>query len=577
MLNQELAALFRELAELTKLEDENPQSFRARAYESAARAVGSLVENAADLAPEELVAQPGIGKSTAAKIGEFVESGQIEKLEELRAAFPADYREMVRIPGIGAKTAAKLRAELGVSSVEALRTALERQELRDLAGLGAKTEEKIARAIERLGMSGKDHRVPIAEVMPQALRLVDELRQIEGVVDAVTCGSTRRLRETIADIDILVSATDPKPVMEAVQSLPAVRELIAAGTTKTSFLNQAGMQVDVRVVEPASFGAAILYFTGSKAHNIKLRQRALERGWTLNEYSLSVADSDEVVAAATEAEIYAALELAFVPAPMREDSGEVEAAAAGPLEDLVGPDMIRGDLHVHTDLSGDGHDSLADMVAAAASRGYEYIAITDHAENLTINGATRQQMLEQREAIRALQDEYQDLRILHGVELNIDPDGHLDYDAAFLAGYDWAVASVHSHFDMDESRQTARILTAMGHPSVNAIGHLTGRMIGRRPGIELDIDAVFEGATATRTALEINSFLDRLDLPAELIRRARDRDVVFVIDTDSHRVSELAQIRWGVQNAIAGWARAGQVANTWPVDEFMEWVTRRRS
>ncbi len=456
MINQELAALFREMAELTKLEDENPQSFRARAYESAARAVDSLPEDASELTTAELVAQPGIGKSTAAKIGEFVESGKIEKLEKLRGAFPPEYREMVRIPGIGAKTASKLRIELGVASVAALRTALERQEVRDLAGLGAKTEEKIAKAIERLGMSGKDQRVPIAEVMPQALRLANELRQIDGVDDAVICGSTRRLRETIADIDILVSAADPKPVMDAVQGLPAVRELIAAGQTKTSFLNQAGMQVDVRVIEPDSFGAAILYFTGSKAHNIKLRQRALERGWTLNEYSLSDAESGDIVASATEAEIYEALELVFVPAPMREDAGEIEAAAAGPLEDLLSPDLLRGDLHVHTDLSGDGHDSLVDMVAAAAARGYEYLAITDHAEDLTINGASRQQMLEQREAIRSLQEEYPNLRILHGVELNIDPDGNLDYDAAFLAGYDWAVASVHSHFDMDEARQTAR-------------------------------------------------------------------------------------------------------------------------
>lgn len=576
MLNQELAALFHEIADLTKLEDENPQSFRARAYDSAARALESMSNDAASMSAADLVAQPGIGKSTAAKVTEFIETGQIEKLERLRAAFPPNYREMVKIPGLGAKTASKLRSELGVESVEALRKALAENQLRDLPGLGAKTEEKIAKAIDRLGMSGKEHRVPIVEAMPQAVRLTEELRRLDGVVDVVTCGSVRRLRETIADIDILVSAAEPGPVMEAVQGLPAVREIIGSGSTKTSFVNQAGLQVDVRVIAPDSFGAALLYFTGSKSHNIKLRQRALERGWTLNEYSLSDVETEAVVAASSETEIYAALGMAYVPASMREDTGEIEAAAAGPLEGLLTLDAIRGDLHVHTELSGDGHDSLADMVAAAAQRNYEYVAITDHAEDLTINGATREQMLEQREAIASLRDSYPDMAILHGVELNIDPDGNLDYDSEFLSGYDWSVASVHSHFDLDETRQTARVLTAMSHPSVNAIGHLTGRMIGRRPGIELDLDAVFAAAELSRTALEINSFLDRLDLPSDMIRRARDRDVLFVVDTDSHRVDELAQIQWGVQNAVRGWVRAPQVANTWAAHDFLSWAAERR-
>ena len=572
MLNQELAALLQEVADLTKLEDENPQSFRARAYESAARALETLSRDAASMSASDLVAVPGIGKSTAAKVAEFVETGRIEELEGLRTRFPPGYLEIVRIPGIGAKSAGKLRKELGIENLAQLKAAIETESLRALPGFGAKTEAKISKSIERLGGAGKDARVPVSAVMPQAERLVAELLKLSGVEDAVICGSVRRLRETSADIDVLVSAQDPDPVMAAVQGMPAVREIIAAGTTKTSFLNQAGLQVDVRVVEPSAFGAAVMYFTGSKAHNIALRQRALERGWTLNEYSLAEVDGDAIIASATEADIYAALGLAYIPPPMREDTGEIERAEHG-LDDVVDVASIRGDLHVHTDLSGDGEHSLEDMVATAAQLGYEYVGITDHAEDLSINGATRQQMLAQREQIGALQERYPDLRILHGVELNIDADGHTDYDDDFLSGYDWTVASVHSAFDLDADRQTVRLITAMTHPAIRAIGHLTGRKIGKRPGIEFDLDAVLEAAELTRTALEINCSLARLDISADMARRAYERDVLFVISTDAHRTGEMANIRWGVANAQRGWVRASQIANTWDRERFVAWTS----
>ena len=571
MLNQEIAGLFQEMAELTKLEDENPQSFRARAYESAARALETLIDSAADLSASQLVAVSGIGKSSAAKIKEFVDTGRIEKLEGLRQMFPAPYLEIVRIPGIGAKSASKMRSELGIETLEQLKAAIAAQSLRDLSGFGAKTEEKIASAIDRLGLAGKDARVPLTAVMPQAERLVGELASLEGVDDAIVCGSVRRLRETTADIDVLVSASKPAPVMEAVQALPAVREIIAAGSTKTSFLNQAGMQVDVRVVEPAAFGAAVMYFTGSKAHNIALRQRALDRGWTLNEYSLSDGETGEVVASATETEIYAALDLDYVPPPMREGTGEIERATT-PLADIVTQDMLNGDLHVHTDLSGDGEDSLEAMVETAAELGYSYVGITDHAEDLTINGANREQMLAQREQVQALQKNYPELRILHGAELNIDPDGQVDYDDAFLADYDWTVASVHSAFDLDPQRQTVRLITAMSNPAIRAIGHLTGRKIGKRPGIEFDLGAVLEAAEISRTALEINCSLARLDVSADMARQAYERDVLFVISTDAHRTGEMRNARWGVANAQRGWVRASQVTNTWSQKDFLAWL-----
>lgn len=573
MINATLADLFDELAELTKLEDQNPQSFRARAYESASRSLRELQPDVSGMSKSELVVLKGIGKSTADKIAEFVETGTMDKLERLRGAFPTDYREMVKIPGLGAKTAAKLRDELGVDSVEKLSVAIAAEQLRDVAGLGAKTEEKLAKAIGRLGLSGKDRRTAIGEAMPVAERVAGELRQVDGVVGVKICGSLRRFRDTVADVDILVASTTPAPVANRVRDLPVVGEIIADGDTKVSFLTHAGLQIDVRVIAPESFGAAIMYFTGSKAHNIALRQRAIERGMTLNEYALADAETGDVVAAATEADIYRSLELAYIVPRLREDTGEIEAAALGDLE-IVTLDLIRGDLHVHSDLSGDGEDSLGEMIEGCVARGYEYLAITDHAEDLTINGASREQMVEQRGLLREMAGRYPGIELLHGTELNIDPDGNVDYDEAFLAGFDYAVASVHSHFDLPAERQTVRLLTAMGNPAVRSIGHLSGRMIGRRPGIEFDVDAILEGAETTGVALEINAHLERLDATSEVIRKARGRKVRFVIDTDAHRVRELDYMRWGVRQAQRGWLDPSLCVNTWPLDQFMKFCSK---
>lgn len=573
MINATLADLFDELAELTKLEDQNPQSFRARAYESASRSLRELQPDVTTLTKMELVGLKGIGKSTAEKVAEFVERGGIEKLDRLRSAFPPDYRQMVKIPGLGAKTAAKLRDELGVDSVEKLTEAIAQERLRDVAGLGAKTEEKLAKAIGRLGMSGKDRRTPIAEAIPVAERVAAELSGVEGVVSVKICGSLRRLRDTVADVDILVATATPQPVANRVRDLPVVGEIIADGDTKVAFLTHAGLQIDVRVVAPESFGAAIMYFTGSKAHNIALRQRAISRGWTLNEYALADAETGAVIAAETETQIYEALDLSYVSPRLREDTGEIEAVAEAVVS-LVSLDMIRGDLHVHSDLSGDGEDSLIQMIEGCVDRGYAYMAITDHAEDLTINGASREQMLDQRGQLRELADQFPSIHLFHGTELNIDPDGNVDYDADFLSGFDYTVASVHSHFDVPAEQQTVRLLTAMGNPAVRTIGHLSGRMIGRRPGIEFDVDAVIEGAETTGVALEINSHLERLDATSDVIRKARGRDVRFIIDTDAHRVRELNYMRWGVQQAQRGWLDPDQCVNTWPLDRFLKFCIK---
>jgi len=572
-----------DLIRLTILEEESPQSFKVRGYEKARLGIEAHGDDITQLSEAQLTKISGVGKSTASKIREFLETGTVDKLEKLRAEYPPEFAELAKIPGLGPKTLKLVRSELGVQNLEDLRAAIAEQRLRSLPRMGATSEAKIAKAIERLGLTGKDRRTPIAEALPLARRLVEDLEAVPEVSDVLHCGSLRRMAETVGDIDITVASDEPAAVMEAVLTHPEVSEVVLTGDTKTSFLTAKGLQVDVRVVEPAQFGAATMYFTGSKAHNIALRQRAMARGWLLNEYGLL--DGDRVVASKTEQEIYEALDLAYIPPPMREDSGEVRAARtdvdpegdddhAG-LPDLVQLSHIRGDLHYHTDRSGDGRSPLADMVAVAAARGYRYLAITDHGEDLAINGSTAEEMLEQREKIRALQDDYPDMTILWGCELNIGPDGGLDYDHEFRALFDYTVASVHSHFDQPVADQTDRLVRAIEDPTVNSIGHLTGRYIGRRPGIELDVDKVLDALLANDVALEINGALDRLDAASDVVRRAVDRGIKLVINTDSHHTSELGRMEYGVLTAQRGWTPRELVVNTWPRRKFLSWAASR--
>ncbi|MFP4150219.1 MAG: DNA polymerase/3'-5' exonuclease PolX [Nitriliruptoraceae bacterium] len=588
-VNDEVAGLLAELAVLTELDEGSPNAFRVRAYQDAERAVRGLGQPVDELSATELAKIKGIGKSIAGRIREYVDTGRIGRLEELREAHPPSKLELRRIPGLGPKTIAQLDRELEIRSVDALLAGLDDGSVAGLKGMGAQTIENLRAGIEALGLSSKDQRVPIATALPLAERIVAALRQVEGVEDAAYAGSLRRFREDIGDVDVLVATDDPAPVHRAFLDLEQADRTIAAGDTKTSVITRDGVQVDLRTVPPASFGSALLYFTGSKAHNIRLRQRAQERGWTLNEYALAVdgplaptpraiaAGEVEVVAARGEDDIYAALGLTLVPAELREDDGEVELAAAGALPDLVGVEDLRGDLHDHTDLSGDGRDPLEVLVSAAAERGLEYLAITDHAENLTINGVSREDMLAQREAVRALEQRRGDIALLHGAELNIGADGGLDYDEAFLAGFDWLVASVHSHFRLPVEEQTERVLAAIRHPSVSAIGHLTGRLLGRRPGIELDLERVLDAAAETGTAIEINAALSRLDAAVPVIREGARRGCTFVISTDAHAASELDRARFGAAQARRAGLARDRVANTWSRERFLTWAAQLRT
>jgi DNA polymerase (family X) len=609
--NDEVARLLAELAALTELDEASPQAFRVRAYQNAQRAVAQLPRDVGDLSASELAEVRGIGKSIASRIREYVDTGTIGKLEELRAKHPAGKRDLLKVPGLGPKTVELLATELGVTDLDGLRAALDDGRIADLPGLGEKTAENLRRAVDEAALTSKQERVQLYVAVPVAERIVAALDVLDVAEQVAYAGSVRRFRGDIGDIDVLVAAADgdAAEVTERFLGLPDVDRVLASGATKTSVLTWEGVQVDLRVVPPSSFGAALLYFTGSKAHNIRLRQRALARGMTLNEYVLARLPEDvevedveggegggdaedagtaaptarvpwqdlEVVASEREEDVYAALDLPWIAPELREDDGEFERAEARELPDLVTRADLRGDLHDHTDRSGDGRVSMEALVAAAVDVGLDYLAVTDHAEDLSINGISREEMLEQRDELRELEQRRGDIRLLHGAELNIGIDGSLDYDADFLAGFDWLVASVHSHFRRPVAEQTARIVAAMRHPSVTVIGHLQGRMLGRRAGIELDLDTVLDTAVETGTAIEINSNLRRLDASAEVIREGAARGVTFVISSDAHSVPELDNLRHGVSNARRGGLPRDLVANAWETARFLDWIERLRS
>ncbi len=573
---EDIVDMLHELLELTTLDEGDVQSFRVRAYENATRAVETADGDPAALSVGELQKIEGIGKATASKIRELVDTGRVKKLDELRAKHPASVVALLKVPGLGPKNVARLRAELGVMGLDDLRRVVAEHKLRGLKGFGEKSEEKLAHTLERMAAAGSSKRTPISVALPVAQRVVERLRAVPGVVEAIYCGSLRRFSETIGDVDIVVAAADAAPVMEALLGMSLVDHVLGSGETKTSVVTRRGLQIDLRVVTEAQLGAATLYFTGSKAHNVKLRQRALTRGMTLNEYALTEIATGKVVAAATEESIYAALGLPWIAPALREDTGEIEAAERGELPAPVEPAAVQGDFHVHTSVSGDGRSSLDEVVLAAGARGIEVLAITEHAEN-TVAGVGRDVLVKQRADVAAAQASLGDAMVLlHGVELNIGPAGELDYDDAFRRHFDWCLASVHDHFDLDRAAQTRRIVTAMRDPSVRMIGHLTARLIGARPPIDLDLDAVLAAAEETGTALEINGGLPRLDVSVEILRRARGRNVVFVLTSDAHHTSELDRLTYACFNATRAGLPPERIANLWPREKLVAWAREKR-
>ena len=564
--NEVIAELLQEYADLISIT--GGEAFKARVYERAARSIAGYPEDLSTLAAADLKKIPNVGSSLAGKIVEYLRDGRIESLERLRGKVPAGVRRLMDIPTLGPKRAMQLYQELHVSSVDELADAIEAGRLAGLRGFGAKTAENLTYGIQLLRQSAG--RVLLNVAMDLAEEIVAELSAVTGCVRCTYAGSLRRMRDTIGDIDILAAAEDSGPLMAAFAALPQVERVIARGETKTSIRTATGLQVDLRVVPPAAWGAALQYFTGSQAHNVRIREIAVRKKLKLSEYGLFDASTGELIVSETEEEVYERLGLPWIPPPLREDRGEIEAALRGELPDLVTERDLRGDLHTHTNLT-DGVATLEEMLAAAQRRGYAYYAVTDHAPNLVMQRMSEEKMLAQRAQLRQYSGK---MAVLHGTELNIGPDGDVDWPPEFLAGFDLCVASVHSHFNQSRAEMTRRFLRACENPYVNIIGHPTTRMIGRRPGVDVDLDEVFKAAARTGTALEVNAFPDRLDLPDEHIARARRYGVKFAIDSDSHATGHLAVMRYGIGTAQRGWLTPDDVINTWPLPRLKEFLRK---
>jgi DNA polymerase (family 10) len=568
--NFEVARLFAEMA--TLLEVRNESVFRIRAYQRAAQTLQTLSEDVAAVAARgELTRLPGIGRELASRIEEYLTTGRMTQLENLRTHLPSGVVTLLDVPGLGPRTAQRLHERLGVDSLEKLEAVCRSGEILTVPGVGPKTCASILKGIARSRAGRTRTLLPTARHV--ADQLVAALRALAPVEAIEVAGSLRRMRDTVKDIDILVTSQDPVRVITTLTSLPSVVEVLAQGDTKASVRHQEGLQIDLRVVEPAAFGAALQYFTGSRDHNVRLRELARRRGLTISEYGVFEERSGARVAGATEAEVYAAVGLPWIPPELREHAGELEAAAAGRLPELVTAAAIRGDLHAHTDWS-DGHLPLERLVAAAQDRGYEYIIVSDHSQSTAIaRGLTPDQLRAQVRAIRALQPRFK-IRILTGTECDILADGTMDFPDEVLRDLDVVLAAVHSRFKQTREEMTRRIVRALANPHVDILAHPTGRRIGTRDPYDVDLEAVFAAARRHGKAVEINASPERLDLPDGHARRAAELGVPVAVSTDTHYLANLDNLELGLGIARRAWLGPGQVLNTRPLVDLLAWTQR---
>jgi len=571
--NARIAADLDEIADLLELQDANP--FRVRAYRNAARTVrdADAPIRARVEANEDLRELPGIGKDIAAQIVRKVEGHEMEALVDLRGKVPRGLLDVVRVPGVGPKKARALWSELGVASLDALDAAAREGRIADLKGFGAKTQERIVQGVASVRRFAERRRRADAEAA--LTPLLAWLREDAAVARLEVAGSVRRGRDTVGDVDLLVVSDDPTRVMARFRDYEEVETVLGTGESKTSLALADGLQVDLRAVDAAAFGAALLYFTGSKAHNVRLRLRAQERDATLNEYGLWSEDGTERIAGASEEEVYEALDLPWIPPELREDRGELEAAEERRLPLLIGVDDIVADLHTHSEWS-DGSGTLREMQEAAVARGLEVLAVTDHSPALKMTGGLdRDKLLRQWEALDRLEGVVSGLTVLRGMEVDILADGTLDMDDDLLERMDVVVVSVHGRFELDEARQTERVVAALAHPSVNVLGHPTGRLLGQRDGFAIDLDAVIAAALEHDVALEINAHPARLDLDDRWARVAAKAGVPISINTDAHAPSELGLLAHGVLQARRAWLEPRHVVNTWPLSRLRRFLKKQ--
>ncbi|MGZ8460676.1 MAG: DNA polymerase/3'-5' exonuclease PolX [Candidatus Deferrimicrobiaceae bacterium] len=566
MKNGQIAVVFSEIASLLELSGENP--FRIRAYQRAALNIGGLSRDVAEMTDEELRAIPGIGPDLAEKIRQFLGTGRVDLHADLKKEIPSGLLDILRVPGVGPKTAKTLYAKAGVRSLDDLETLTREGKLAGLPGIQKKTEENIRKGIDTLRKGRERH--PLGRAIPIAEDMIRKLRAKAPLNRIAVAGSLRRWKETVKDIDILATSAKPEKVMEVFTGLPIVTEVLARGTTKSSVLTADGIQVDLRVVEDGSFGAALQYLTGSKEHNIKLREMASHAGLKINEYGIFRESDGKRIGGRQEGEVYKALRLPFIPPELREDTGEIEAAQGDGLPDLLTVGEIRGDLHVHTKWSDGAHDFDA-LVRAARKKGYQYIAITDHSKGLGIaHGLDEKRLREQIARIEEVNRTLRGFRILSGVEVDIRGDGTLDLPDAVLRELDIVIASIHSGFRQSREQITARLLSAVRNPVVGVIAHPSGRLIGERDPYDVDMEALFREAAARGVAMEVNAHPSRLDLSDHHVRMAKRYGIPLVISTDTHVTANFDYMEYGVAVARRGWAVGDDVLNTLPCRNLLK-------
>jgi DNA polymerase (family 10) len=551
--NTDLADQFDQLADLSEILGE--QSFRVAAYRRAATRIRDTASSVAELALQGKAKElPDIGKTIEAKIVEIAETGDMEALAKRRAEVPGEVASFLRLPGLGPKTAARIWRELGVTTLTELKDAAEGQRIRALSGLGAATEEKILKALAEGTGPSEPRRGLLGKGLPVVREIVEALRSHPSAIDVSDAGSTRRRRETFRDLDVIATSTDPAALTAYFVSLPRVLEVVAHGDTKATVIDRGGFRLDLRVVPPECYGDLLQHFTGSKDHNIALREDAQRRGLSVSEYGVTVVETGEVKTFRDEESLYAFLGYAYIPPELREDGGELEAAKAGQLPHLVELSDLRGEMHCHSTWSADGKATIEEMAHAAAARGYEFLCLTDHSHYLR-EGRIEEQWAE----IDEVNERLDSFRVLRGVEANINAKGIVDVPDEVLAELDWVVASLHTSFDRNP---TERVLAAIDNPHVDCIGHLTGRRISRRHGADLDIERVIDRAAETGTALEINCQPDRLDMRDVHARLAGEAGVLVPVNTDAHAVESLAYAELGIGQARRAWLTKEQVLNT---------------
>jgi DNA polymerase (family 10) len=562
MRNAEIAAAMEELGILYELD--GAVRYRVLAYKEAARVIRQSPVSVAELAVAGKATElPGIGKTLQEKIVALVETGEIPSATKLKAKFPASLVEVTRIPGVGAKTAKRLFDELGVTNLDDLRAAAEGERIQSVKGLGAKFEESVLAALDRLGEEGAPGRLLLSAVLPIAAELAEALRSHPASDQVAVAGSARRMAETCKDIDLIATADDPEALAQALVEHPLAAQSGSAGANGARITTFNGVSVDLRIVERAAYGNLLQHFTGSAEHNVELRERAVKAGLSVSEHGITETESGKVELHDNEEAVYKRLGLAYIEPELREGNGEIAAAAAGGLPELVEIGDLRGDLHCHTTLS-DGRNSLEEMAAAARERGYSYLAVTDHSASHGFgNHVTPEQLLERVEEVAAFNETAKrGFRLLAGSEVNILTDGSLDYEPEVLAQLDWVVASVHTSFRISGKEMTKRVITAIENPQVDCIGHLTGRLIGRREPYDIDVEAVAEAAAANKTMIEINGNPNRRDLSERHARLAAEAGVAICVNTDAHGVDTLSNMTYGIATARRAWLTKKQIANT---------------